>query len=462
MSVLKSIRAGLVIGSFMAGAVIVGCGEQGTDGSSQPATGSDDSASTGSTSPGGSVASSGSSLDDVLRRQKEAAAAWEAEQQAEASKAFANAEIPSSSEVAGGTSLTGDGDVSVDMFETNPNVVLAFEPVEMLDFGMVYDRSPLNGVVRFVNAGTEPLRIQDVRTTCGCTAVNAERFRNREYLPGEGDMIEVGFTPQTDGMNRKAVVIQSNASSGRAVRFPIQAEVVAPIRTSSGLLRMDEVAAGTQGETSFVIESRDPNVEIISIGTTSRRDVFEFSTEVLDDGDADYPGRVRVTARTTSDTPVGMFNERIQVTASAKIPEIEAEQRSTLNVSVRGTVGSLVESATRYMRVPTVEPGDAFTAKLLMTHVNGEAFEVVSHSFSSAMMSTASLELEVNDVEGGKELILTGTVPMDARGPRLIGEIELRFDIDGHGPMIVSFNGAIVGAQPVNNPPRLNPAESQS
>jgi len=326
----------------------------------------------------------------------------------------------------------------------------------------VYSRDELKGSVRFVNAGTEPLRIEAVRTSCGCTAVNAERYANREYAPGEGDIIEIAFTPQTDGQNTKQVIIQSNTAAGRTVRIPVAANVVPTVRTSTQMIRMNNIEVGQPAESSLLVESRDADFEILDIKTASGRNVFAFDVDRVGEGDPDYPGQARVFIRTLDSMPTGMFNERVEITTRGTVPGALEPVVQTLSVTVRGSVPSLIESATRYMRVPTVQTGDDFTAQLVLSHVDGMPFEVVSATVTSLVLDAEAAEITITNEDGGdgsrKILVLEGTVPADTRTSRLVGEITLQFDIEGHGPMVVRFNGAVAGPRVI---PTQAPAAQQ-
>lgn len=436
--------------------LLAGC--SGSDSSNSSASQSDGQANSSATSASQETSST-SALDAVLAMQRESVARMRENQAAEAAQAFDSAEAQiGTADEPGGRIITLESEgVATERFETNPNARLAFEPNDGLDFGVVYSKDKLSGTVRFINAGTEPLRIESIRTSCGCTAIDAARYRNREYLPGEGDEIEVAFTPQSDGVNQKYVTIMSNTAAGRAVRVPVSAEVIAAVRNTTQALRIEPVEYGERTETSFIVESRDPSFTIDNIRTNSSRDLFTFETESLDSVDPDYPGRMRVFVRAKQDAVVGMFNERIEYTAHAVLPDTSTPTKVDMFVNVRGTVPSLIESATRYMRVPTTKPGDSFTASVLLTHVDAESFDITSYDITASNMDEESLKLDVSDVEGGKQLTLTGTVPEDTTAARLQGELLLTFDIEDHGQMLVRFNGAVAGARPPATMPSPRP-----
>jgi hypothetical protein len=63
---------------------------------------------------------------------------------------------------------------------------------------------------RFTNAGTEPVTIDSVRTSCGCTTATLTK---KEYLPGESGEIEARFdVGGRVGHQEKAILVTTNDS----------------------------------------------------------------------------------------------------------------------------------------------------------------------------------------------------------------------------------------------------------
>ena len=77
------------------------------------------------------------------------------------------------------------------------------------DFGKVSDLQPLVHAFAFENTGDALLAIQEVSTSCGCTAANLAR---KEFAPGESDSIEVSWKPEGFGRQNKTVTILSNSA----------------------------------------------------------------------------------------------------------------------------------------------------------------------------------------------------------------------------------------------------------
>ena len=77
------------------------------------------------------------------------------------------------------------------------------------DFGDIEQGTKVSHVFSFENAGTEPLILSNVLTTCGCTATDWPRD---PIAPGSGGKIEVSFNSAGKmGKQNKVITVVSNA-----------------------------------------------------------------------------------------------------------------------------------------------------------------------------------------------------------------------------------------------------------
>lgn len=77
------------------------------------------------------------------------------------------------------------------------------------DFGDIEQGTKVSHVFNFENAGTEPLILSNVLTTCGCTATDWPRD---PIAPGGGGKIEVSFNSAGKmGKQNKVITVVSNA-----------------------------------------------------------------------------------------------------------------------------------------------------------------------------------------------------------------------------------------------------------
>ena len=95
------------------------------------------------------------------------------------------------------------------------------------DFGRVIAGSVLQHEFIFTNTGSAPLRITEVKATCGCTTAGAW---TREVLPGQTGVIPLQYqTPIVDFPTVKEATVTCNDPSSPVVRLELRATIWRPI-----------------------------------------------------------------------------------------------------------------------------------------------------------------------------------------------------------------------------------------
>jgi hypothetical protein len=91
------------------------------------------------------------------------------------------------------------------------------------DFGVATEGDKLTHAFTVKNSGTAPLVIDQVRTSCGCTAA---ALKTKEIPPGGTGQIEVTFdTNGRTGQNHKTITVTSNDKSKPSATLDIKATV---------------------------------------------------------------------------------------------------------------------------------------------------------------------------------------------------------------------------------------------
>jgi hypothetical protein len=102
---------------------------------------------------------------------------------------------------------------------------IAIEPAGF-DFGQALQNKTLNHDFVLRNVGDEPLRIEDVRTTCGCTAALPNA---RVVPPGGQTRLQVSLQTRTsEGRLEKGVSIRSNDPTRNVLEIKLTVTVVKP------------------------------------------------------------------------------------------------------------------------------------------------------------------------------------------------------------------------------------------
>ena len=91
------------------------------------------------------------------------------------------------------------------------------------DFGVVSEGTKAKHTFEFMNNGTEPLILTNVKASCGCTT---PKWPREPIMPGTTGEIQVIYNSKNrPGKFNKAVTIQSNAVDNPTMRVFIKGEV---------------------------------------------------------------------------------------------------------------------------------------------------------------------------------------------------------------------------------------------
>ncbi len=129
------------------------------------------------------------------------------------------------------------------------------------DFGKVYQGERVQHAFEFVNAGQDPLLIDRVRSSCGCTAV---LLSEKNLAPGAKGQIKTNFdSTRFRGSVSKTVYLYSNDPVKPVVQLKIKGQVleiiaVEPEQVNFGTVAGDQTLASkvvlrNQGETSLTL-----------------------------------------------------------------------------------------------------------------------------------------------------------------------------------------------------------------
>ncbi len=100
------------------------------------------------------------------------------------------------------------------------------------DYGQIWQGADGKYSFKFKNTGKEPLIIQNVQSSCGCTV---PKKPNQPILPGESAEITVAYDTHRIGFFQKTLTVVSNADNASVV-LTIKGEVkakpaeVAPVK----------------------------------------------------------------------------------------------------------------------------------------------------------------------------------------------------------------------------------------
>lgn len=332
---------------------------------------------------------------------------------------------------------------------TNPNAMVTFEPL-VYDFGDIYSTTEIPGRFTFTSTGTEPLVIERVNPTCGCTSANKDELRNSTWEPGEGASIEFSYSPaQKPGTQTKTINVTTNSESNRNITLTLKANYIPAVKTSLQNANFGRIEAGSIGQARVIVESRDPDFIFEDFDLGAAADNFNWEYTALESTDEAYPSRGQLLIQTKPDARTGPIS-RIVGTMKVLCREGDAEQQKpqTLNIALRGEIVGQIEFEPGFARAPLATPGSAFEHRITVNSRKGEPFEITDVKLVDG--DATDFSYEVLPVEGSDgtsyQLVLSGNAPQRAGG--YMGRVDILTDIPNHGPASFQFSGVLRAASP--------------
>jgi hypothetical protein len=111
---------------------------------------------------------------------------------------------------------------------------------EKIEFGRLLEGRTLEGDIRFANTGKEPVQIQRVQASCGCTTTKIEKMRVEP-----GDTATVHYSVRTQGFRglvRKTITIYFTEPAEKELQFAIQGTLYSELDVTPSFIDFQGVA----------------------------------------------------------------------------------------------------------------------------------------------------------------------------------------------------------------------------
>ncbi|NNM25478.1 MAG: DUF1573 domain-containing protein [Phycisphaerales bacterium] len=312
---------------------------------------------------------------------------------------------------------------------------LSFETL-VHDFGKMPETETRTARLTFANTGGSPLEIQEVKTSCGCTAASLDK---ETYAPGESGEIAVTFDPSAPGTQRQYVNVFSNSGTG-PTRIMIVAEVEGFVLMEPRLLQLGIRTVGQRHEAVVGVSSPDPAFEIRSVRTTNPK----VRAEVLDPAD---PRALPDAGRTVGVTvdpsaPWGSLFSWLEVTVYGRPTPGAAPITHTAKIRVQGELfGALIAKPNAFRF--GVRPGADFERSVRLERADGNPFAIVDIKVTSPL-AESRVDLKAAG-PASYELVLIGRA--GDRPRQANGVVRVTTDVEGEETIEIPIVG-VVRAKP--------------
>lgn len=185
---------------------------------------------------------------------------------------------------------------------------------EQFDFGYTMEGYPVMHRFWVYNTGDQPLKIERVRPSCGCTTVPLTK---NVLEPGDSVGLELKFdTRRFKGQITKTASVETNDKSQPNAKLAFTANVG---KWEGAVIANPSVASlDTLGKSSQVIalKNTSPNAYTISVVSPAP----DFMSSSLSANELPPMGEVALTLSATANAPIGEYNASITLHLEGPVP----------------------------------------------------------------------------------------------------------------------------------------------
>ena len=200
---------------------------------------------------------------------------------------------------------------------------------DKIDLGEVKEGETVDAVFVLENKGDADLKIENVRTSCGCTTV---KLTDQEKIiaPGGKQKVTARFnTKGRPGKQSKTVTVVSNDPEQANLKLTLTADVLTLVNVVPSTLILNNVRRGEVAPRALDVlaGSEEGEIEIVSLEVPG--DILSYTTEPVD-GKGRRGHRLRF--RVDPDASIGV------VATSAKLKVRVGDKTEVKQIRVQGTI----------------------------------------------------------------------------------------------------------------------------
>jgi hypothetical protein len=299
----------------------------------------------------------------------------------------------------------------------------------IFDFGKVEQGAQVNHLFRFTNQGGHELRIESVKTSCGCTAA----VISSEIIPSgqEGTISATFDTTRFSGEKSKSISVYSNDPTQPVVTLVLQGEVAIEIEADPPQLYLGRVRRGEETTRSVdVLYAADKPIEIAKVETTSS--LLTIQTQPLE-RDGRKGKKLIVTLK--KDAPLGRLNDEIRVKTTS-------EKRPTIEIPVFGSVEGDLVLAPPQVSFGVVRRGEGKVQEVSLKSRSAKPIHIVD-----VQSSNTDITPGLTTIKDGEEYKVTLTAKSDSKAGRIQGEVQIVTDHPTEKVLTIPLYGMVTDGQ---------------
>jgi len=300
---------------------------------------------------------------------------------------------------------------------------------QVYDFGKVEQGDQVNHLFQFTNQGRRDLRIESVKTSCGCTAavISAEVIP-----PGKEGTISATFdTTRFFGEKVKSISVYSNDPAQPVSTLTLQGEIAVEVAVAPAQLYLGRVRRG-EGATQTLELLYDADKPISITNVTVDSPLVNVRAEDLEKK-GKKGKKLLVTLR--KDAPLGRVSTEIAVTTTS-------QKRPSILIPVFGHIEGDLLVQPPQVSFGVVRKGETKTHDIsIKSRANSPIHMVRTQS------STANVIAAMDTVKDGEEYHLTLKVDPNSEPGQIKGEVQVVTDHPVEKILTIPVYGMLVDPQ---------------
>lgn len=306
-----------------------------------------------------------------------------------------------------------------------PRIVFA-EPV--YDFGKVEQGEQVTHMFRFTNQGGQELRIESVKTSCGCTAA---AISEDVIPPGKEGTISATFdTTHFSGEKAKGITVYSNDPVQPVATLTLQGEITIEVGVEPAQLYLGRLRRGEEAtRTIEVLYDAQKSIDITKI-ENAHPSLSVRAEDLSKDGKKGK--KLLVTLK--KNAPLGRLNDQIVLTTtSPKKPVVE--------IPVFGSIEGDMLVLPPQVSFGVVHKGESKTQEISIKNRGAKPVQVVR-----IQNSATDVIAELTPVKQGEEYRLTLRTKGESKPGRIQGEIQVFTDHPEEKVLTIPLYGIVAEA----------------
>ncbi|HMB70980.1 MAG TPA: DUF1573 domain-containing protein [bacterium] len=245
-----------------------------------------------------------------------------------------------------------------------------------IELGEIEEGGEYERYVELTNTGDGVLTLEDVKTSCGCTAAAVDS--DVELKSGETQKIRVSFNSRNmEGGVTKKVTVKTNDPENPSIEIVLKANVHRSVKWEPRYVSFNQVGLGEEAEQVVTLEA-DKNLDLqvseayVRGGLRGDKDSKLFSVEISERRSGEERDAYDLTVRMADKRKPQRISESLIIVTNIA-------DKDTVKIPVRGEVSGRISFSPSYAVLALVNPGEETTRDVMLSASDG-TFKILNAS----------------------------------------------------------------------------------